>query len=387
MIKKIYLCCMRLFGKILCYITAIYLLLGCVGMQQDNSARFANIVYQPNHASGFVIAEDDDQNTIIRVTKPWQGDAVVEQSLAIFKDVEAARGYSGEYIVGKAERVVCMSSSYVAMLDAIGRVESIVGVSGKEYISNPSIAGNDRVVDVGYDSNLDFEALISLKPDVVLMYGVTAENSTITAKLRELKIPYLYLGDYTEQSPLGKAEWVVVMAEIVGCRERGEELFATIEECYEDVKSSVVVEHRPKVMFNLPYQDVWYMPSDDSYMVQLIEDAGAEYIYKGENPSGGSCGISLEEALHLVAEADIWLNVGQVMSREELRSVAPHFARCGVVERGAVYNNNRRRSSGGGSDFWESAIVHPDIVLRDLVNITRGVDDELYYYHRLHDAE
>ena len=75
------------------------------------------------------------------------------------------------------------------------------------------------------------------------------------------------------------------------------------------------------------------------------------------------------------------------MSREELRSAAPHFARCGVVERGAVYNNNRRRSSGGGSDFWESAIVHPDIVLRDLVNITRGVDDELYYYHRLHDAE
>ena len=96
MIKKIYLCCMRLFGKILCYISAIYLLLGCVGMQQDNSARFANIVYQPNHASGFVIAEDDDQNTIIRVTKPWQGDAVVEQSLAIFKDEEAARGYCGE---------------------------------------------------------------------------------------------------------------------------------------------------------------------------------------------------------------------------------------------------------------------------------------------------
>jgi iron complex transport system substrate-binding protein len=218
------------------------------------------------------------------------------------------------------------------------------------------------------------------------MYGVTAENSAVTQKLRELRIPYLYLGDYTEQSPLGKAEWVVAVSEIVGCRERGEEVFAAIAERYAAVCSGVVAEYRPKVMLNLPYQDVWYMPSDDSYMVQLVEDAGGDYIYKGKNPAGGSKGISLEEALYLVGSADKWLNVGQVTTMAELCSAAPHFTECDVVMRGEVYNNNHRRSAMGGSDFWESAIVRPDVVLQDLVNVMRG-EGELYYYHKIGDAE
>lgn len=37
-------------------------------------------------------------------------------------------------------------------------------------------------------------------------------------KLRELGIPYTYIGEYVESSPLGKAEWVVAIAEIAGCR-------------------------------------------------------------------------------------------------------------------------------------------------------------------------
>lgn len=377
---------MKYTAYIFTLLLTLYLCVGCGGVLHDSTARFANMVYNPRHASGFVIVEDDSGNRLIRVTRPWQGDALVEQTLAIFTDAEVAEGYQGQHIVGAAERVVCMSSSYVAMLDVVDAAERIVAVSGKEYISNSAVADNESIVDIGYDSNLDFEALVAVRPDVVLMYGVTAENSAITAKLRELKIPYLYLGDYTEQSPLGKAEWVVVIAEIVGDRECGEEVFRAIEERYVAVRDGVQVIERPKVMFNLPYQDVWYMPSDDSYMVQLVEDAGGDYIYKGVNPTGGSRGISLEEALNLVGQADKWINVGQVLTMAELRSAAPHFAKSGVVERGEVYNNNARRTKNGGSDFWESAIVRPDVVLQDLVNVMRG-EGEFYYYHKLKDAE
>ena len=124
------------------------------------------------------------------------------------------------------------------------------------------------------------------------------------------------------------------------------------------------------------------MPSDDSYMVQLLEDAGGEYIYKGKNLAGGSKAISLEEALLLVNSADIWLNPSQVTSLDELCASAPHFADCGVVKRGEVYNNNRIRTANGGSDFWESAIVRPDVVLSDLVEIMQRGDD-MYYHQRL----
>lgn len=365
-------------------IATICLCVGCNTITTSSIADdFAHIVYSPRYATGFSIAEDSSGNTMLRVTQPWQGESPTEQTLAMFKTEDEAKGYNGEYIVGRAERVVCMSTSHIAMLDILGGVESIVGVSGKHYVMNERVSSSEQVYDVGYDSSLDFERLISLDPDVVLMYGVSGESSAVTSKFKELDIPYIYLGDYTEQSPLGKAEWIVAVAEIMGIRERGEEIFTDIEQRYNAVRDSISVDRRAKVMFNLPYQDVWYMPSDDSYMVRLVEDAGGDYIYKGRNPSGGSRGISLEEALLLVNKADIWLNVGQCMTLDELRSAVPHFLESAVVKRGDVYNNNRRRSPSGGSDFWESAIVRPDVVLSDLAKIMQGDDSELYYHHRL----
>lgn len=370
--------------KILAPVLIFSLLVGCSGGVKRGAESFTDSVYTPKYASGFTIDADEMGNTLVRVMRPWQGDALQAQTLAIFATEADAEGYEGEYIVGHASRVVCMSTSYIAMLAAIDAVDAVVGVSGKQYVMNKAVASNADVKDVGYDSNLDYETLVMLDPDVVLMYGVTAENGAVTAKLRDLGIPYLYLGDYTEESPLGKAEWLVAVAEIMGCRELGIERFTEIEQRYNDTKNSVQrTAVAPKVMFNLPYQDVWYMPSDDSYMVQLVEDAGGEYIYKGKNPTGGSKAISLEEAYMLVSDADIWFNVGQCSTLEELRRSAPHFVATSVVTRGEVYNNNRRRTSAGGSDFWESAIVRPDVVLEDMATIIAGGDGELYYHQQL----
>jgi iron complex transport system substrate-binding protein len=68
---------------------------------------------------------------------------------------------------------------------------------------------------------------------------------------------------------------------------------------------------------------------------------------------------------------------------EELRSAAPHFMATSVVEHGDVYNNNRRRTAAGGSDFWESAIVRPDVVLAELAAIMSGEAVEPCYYQQL----
>lgn len=356
----------------------------CNGINSPQNSRFEYISYAPNHASGFVINEDLEGNKLLRVTRPWQGENVAEQRLAIFGSEQQAEDYEGEYIVGAVERVICMSTSHIAMLDELGLTHKIVGVSGKQYIVNEAVRSSKDICDVGYDTNLDFEAILLSGADLVILYGVSAEDSALTAKLREIGVPYIYFGDYTELTPLGKAEWLVAMAEIMGCRERGIELFSAIATRYNEVREQATPLKRPcRVMLNLPYQDVWYMPSDDSYLVRLIEDAGGEYIYKGKNPHSGSKGISLEQAVELVAKADLWLNVGQCTTLDEVSAQAPLFANMEVVRRGEVYNNNRRRSEGGGSDFWESAIVRPDVVLNDLVRILRGKSDSLYYHQRL----
>ena len=309
----------------------------------------------------------------------------VEMSYFISRNGEQApTGFTGPTIPAGAKRIVCMSSSYIAMLDALGQVNRIVAVSGIDYVSNPYIlAHKDSIKDMGPEMN--YELLLGLKPDIVLLYGIGDAQTAITDKLKELSIPYIYMGEYLEESPLGKAEWMVVLSELTDSREKGIEIFSEIPKRYLSLKAlTESVGQCPTVMFNMPWNDSWVMPSTKSYMAQLVADAGAEYIYK-ENSSNSSTPIGLETAYGLIQKADYWINVGSATSLDELKTVNPKFADAKAVRERTVYNNNLRLTPTGGNDYWESAVVHPDMVLRDLIHIFHPelVPDSLYYYRHL----
>ena len=383
---------MKIFDRIVAVLCAL-VFVACAGGPARSLEEFSTVVYEPSYATGFDISgAEGAASTLITVRNPWQGAEGVEKQLFIAREGERApEGFEGQVIDGSAERVVCMSSTYVAMIDAIGCTERVVGVSGIDFIYNSRVreaASEGRVHDVGHDSNINFELLLTLRPDVVLIYGVAGENGVANAKLDELNIPYFYLGDYVEESPLAKAEWTVVVAEILGVRERGEELFAGIENRYLELRKRVEesATERPTVMFNTPYRDTWYMPSSRSYAVRIVEDAGGQYVYDG-NHGTASQPIDLEQAYVLTREADYWINVGQYATLEDLRRDNPRFVGAKAVREGRVYSSDRRATAKGGSDFWESAVVNPDVVLRDLVAILHPelnlVSEELTYYKRI----
>ena len=345
-------------------------------------------VYTPTYATGFrIVGAEGKQSTIIRVTNPWQSANDVETMLFIARGGEKApAGFRGQVLQGDAQRVVCMSSSHIAMLDAIGGVESVVGVSGKDFVSNPYIVANRHsIADVGYDGNINFELLVAQRPDIVLLYGVTGA-CTMQSKLDELGISYIYVGEYVEEDPLGKTEWLVAIAEIVGCREQGIAYFTEVPQRYNHLKAMAVVatSPQPKVMLNTPYADWWFMPSTTSYLARLIADAGGDYIYK-KNTSNHSLPIDLEQAALLTTEADIWLHVEGVSTLQDLRQQYPKFAKMPCVQRGEVYNCDKRKVTGGGNDYWESGVVQPDVILRDLIKVFHPelISEELVYYRKI----
>lgn len=361
----------------------------CGPSANRTAADFTEPVYTPAYAAGFDIrGTKDDAATLITVRNAWQGAGDEEQLLLVLRDAEQApAGFDGQVVKAPVRRVVCMSSSHVAQFDAIGQVRRIAGVSGIDYITNPYIHTHrycGEVRDVGYDTNIDFELLAAMRPDLVLLYGVTGENGVVTGKLRELGIPYLYIGDYMEESPLGKAEWLVLAAELCDCREQGTAIFDGIAARYNALRDKIAADTaaRPRVMLNTPYRDTWFMPSSRSYMVRLLEDAGGAYVYS-KNAGNSSVAVDLEEAYLLAREADVWINTGACTSLAELTAQNPRFARIPAVRDCRVWNNNRRRTPAGGSDFWESGVVRPDVVLRDLHTLLHGTGDSTVYYQRL----
>lgn len=349
---------------------------------------FNQSVYVPEYAKGFDIkGADGKESVLITVTNPWQGADSVTTWLYIARNgEEVPEGYTGQVLEGEAKHIVAMSSTHIAMLDAIGEVGRITGVSGLDYISNSDIqARRDSIGDVGYEGNINYELMLSLDPDLVLLYGVNGANS-MESKLKELGIPFMYVGDYLEESPLGKAEWMVALSEVVDKRENGKKTFATIPVRYNALKKKVAenAKNSPSVMLNIPYGDSWFMPSTESYAIRLISDAGGDYIYK-KNTGNASKPIDLEEAYLLASDADMWLNVGMLNTLDELKASCPKFVDTRCFKTGNVYNNNARVNSSGGNDYFESAVVHPELVLRDLVKIFHPelVEEDFVYYKKL----
>lgn len=352
-------------------LAAAALLLTLAGCRRAAPVRITgDAVYSPRYAAGFSILATEGASTVVEIRNPWQGagDAVCQIFVARGGEVPP-EGFRGTVVEAPAERIVCFSTSYVAFLDAVGAADAVVGVSGAEYVSDSRVAERYRaglVREVGYDSGVNFEVLAAMRPDLVLLYGLGGENTSLTDKLDELGIPYMYVGEFSESDPLGRSEWVVAMGEVTDRRGAAEEVFDAIASDYEAIRSAVAEsDERPGVMINAPYRDVWFAPGDDSYMTRLLRDAGGEYLFAGQ-PGAASRPISNEAAYVAALRADVWLNPNMTRTIADLKAENPKFADIPCVAEGRVYNSTRRMTASGGSDFWESGALRADRVLLDL---------------------
>ena len=128
---------MKPFPHLLLLLAAAFAI-GCSGPAKHTLSDFTTEVYTPAHASGFDIrGRDKDAATLVTVRNPWQGAGNVEQHLLILREgAKAPAGLDAQVVKAPVRHVVCMSSSHVAMFDALGEVRRISGVSGIDYISN-----------------------------------------------------------------------------------------------------------------------------------------------------------------------------------------------------------------------------------------------------------
>lgn len=307
----------------------------------DDAAEFSTEFYTPAYANGFELRSltDDTTRLLLEVYRPDTMSIIIPQ--------------------GGFRSVMCMSSTYVGALSTLGTPERVVAVSRRDYITDPQVKAS--AVEIGHDGAMDYEALLSVKPEIAFIYGIGGP-SPIEGKLKELCIPYVYINDFEEQNPLGRAEWMVALGALTGTD--GKSRFKTIVEQYEPISGHV------KVMLNSPYGGTWFIPGKENYMSRLLHDAGAEIaVRQTEGVTSGT--IDIEEALPALEQADLWLSPGQVSSLRELKA---HVSRASF--KGPVWNQTQ--------DFYESGASRPDMVLNELKQIVDNTaPDSLRYFYRL----
>ncbi len=325
----------------------------------------------------------------IKIHNPWQGaEDIVQEWYLVRRGNTPPEGIdSSKVIYVPLKRIVCMSTTHLAMINALGETESICGFSGTRFIYDPLIRDlvtNGSISEVGYEDNIDKEKIISLSPDLIMIYGIGSESAGYIGKLRELGIKTVFNADYLETHPLGKAEWIKVLGALFCKDAMADSIYGELQKRYFDLSAYIDsgIKERKKVLLGMPFKDTWYISPGDSYISTLINDAGGEYLWSGTK-SKISMPMALETVFSEAVNADFWLNIGSVTKREEITTLDSRLENLPCFANGNLYNNNNRENPGGGNDYWESGCISPDIILKDIASILHPELFEgygLFYY-------
>ncbi len=301
-----------------------------------------------------------------------------------------------------------MSTTHVAMISSLGKTETIVGISGPDYISNPllrSRINSGETLDVGADQALNYERIVSLRPDVIISYAVTAEISGMVKRFGELGIPVIVNADYLETEPLGKTEWLKFMAEFYEMENAADSIFEEVRGEYEKYRELVslavdsstgsidistgqpaVMTGQPTVITGLPWKDAWYIPGGRSFAAAFFRDAGGDYLWS-DMESREASPVNLESVFTRALNADFWINSGNALSLDDIRQTESRLEKLGPIQKNQVFNNTARLNPTGGNDFWETGVMEPHLILADLIRILHPEvlpEHKLKYYQQLH---
>jgi iron complex transport system substrate-binding protein len=336
--------------------------------------------------------EKKDGYSVLTVINPWQGAVDVNHIYYLVKrgDKIPAGVNTSSIIYVPVRKIICMSTTYLAMISALGEEESVKGISGDNLIFNESIKGKVKkgeVADVGYEDNLNKELVIQIAPDLIMVYGIGSEAAGYLNKIKEFGFTVLFNADYLETDPLGKAEWIKVFGALFCKEKQADDLFKSISNEYNNIKSSIREKSRnsPSVLLGLPWKDTWFISPGNSYISKLISDAGGSYLWQ-DILSDVSMPFGIENVYMKALEADYWLNIGSVNGRGEIKAIDNRLGDLPVFRSGKMFNNNNRVSINGGNDYWESGAFNPQIILKDICAILHPEifpGYKLFYYKKI----
>jgi len=378
-------------GSIVVGLLTLFLLCSCgTGKRNTKPANNSDGIVRNSEATGFTIQDFKDYKKLT-VSDPWQKSTGNHFEYFLLKRGEKVpEALQGKQVfLAPVQKVVCLSTTHIGFLDALGKVEAIAGLSGCNYVTHPEVkkgVAAGRIQEVGYEQGLNYELILQLKPDVVFAYGVGSEINAQLNKLKDLGIPVVLVGEYLEKSPVAKAEWIKFFGSFFGEANKSADIFKGISDNYYKIKGEAAkLKDQPTVLTGLPFKDTWWMAGGQSNLAVMIADAGGEFLWN-DNASEEAFPVSLEEVFMRAAKADFWINCGSVGSIAELMAYDQRFATLPALKNQSVFNNNLRSVPGGGNDYWESGVVHPDLVLSDLVKILHpeiSQGKEFYYYRRI----
>jgi iron complex transport system substrate-binding protein len=340
------------------------------------------------YAKGFSI-ENYDGYSVVTVKNPWPNATktytyILKKSTGIVPDSLAAHTVINVPI----KSIVVTSTTHIPSLEMLDVEQSLVGFPNLKYISSEKVRTlieADKVKELGSNQALNTEVLLDLQPDVVIGFGINNDSKSLD-NLEKSGLKVVLNGDWNEETPLGKAEWIKLFGALFDRQEKANELFSTIEKDYlKTIEIAKQATTTPTILAGDMFQDKWYLPKGTSWGSLLLKDANANYLWK-KTSGTGSLALSFESVFERAQKADLWITSGQFSTLGEMLDANPHYGQFDAFKNKNVYSFTRKKGKTGGVLYYELAPNRPDMVLKDLVKILHPdllPNYELFFFEKL----
>ena len=346
-------------------------LIGCKTNNENANNKILGVANSVKYAKGLELYHYQGF-TVMKVTKPWpeatigftyilkEKDGIVPDSLKQFPVISIP-----------IQSIVVTSTTHIPALEMLDVQNTLIGFPSTNFISSTKTrkridAGEVR--EVGVNESLNTEILIDMKPDAIVTFGINNNNSTID-NLKKSGLNVLINGDWTEQSPLGKAEWIKFFGALYDLNTKANTLFNSIESNYNSAlalaKKTTV---KPTVLSGAMYQDQWYVPQGESWASLFLKDAKANYLWK-DSKGFGSLNLPFEKVFEKGQNAEFWIAPGDFSSLKQMSDSNTHYAEFASFKNKKVYSYAVNKGPKGGIVYFELASTRPDLVLKDLIKI------------------
>ncbi|OSY89599.1 ABC transporter substrate-binding protein [Tenacibaculum holothuriorum] len=270
-------------------------------------------------------------------------------------------------------KLVVTSTTHIPALELLNKEHLLVGFPHTKYISSEKTRAridSGFIKELGKEHSLNTEILLDLNPDLVVSFSMGKMNKTLTT-IQQAGIPIILNGDWLEETPLGRAEWIKLFGAILNEQQKADSIFNSIKKNYEEaVKIAQKATTKPTILSGaIMSKDIWNLPAGESFVAQYLKDANLDYLWKNSKGKG-SLSLSFESVLDKGKDADFWISPGYFSSKKQLLESNKHYAEFKAFKNDNIYTPNLKKGKTGGVLYFELAPTRPDLVLKDIIKIT-----------------
>ncbi|PHR74508.1 MAG: ABC transporter substrate-binding protein [Lutibacter sp.] len=340
------------------------------------------------YAQGFEIEEFTNYKKLI-INSPYKDSKQPLEYILTSKNTDVSQFSSTDKIIQiPIKNIVVTSTTHIPMLELLEVEHTLIGFPNTKYVSSEKtreLIDTGKIKELGMDANLNTEVLIDLNPSVVIGFSVNGSNKSLTT-VENTGIPVIYNGDWLEETPLGRAEWIRFFGILFDKEQKADSIFKNIENQYNTAKEiASKAKSQPTVLSGALFKDVWNLPAGESFVAQFLNDANTNYLWKGTKGKG-SLQLNFENVLDKAQNADLWLAPGYFSSKEQMTQASEHYKQFDAFNNGDVYTFANKKGETGGVIYYELAPTRPDLVLKDIIKITHPellTNYELVFFEKM----